>query len=116
MYTPFSLVRSKIIDWAKEKGILAKATPFDQLGKMKEEVKELSEALEKQVRSDIVLELGDVGVTWLIQCEMNNVSPVVALVEAYRKISRRKGAMVGGVFVKSEDLVNEDLFDATNCD
>lgn len=116
MYTPFSLVRTKIVDWAKEKEILAKATPFDQLGKMKEEVEELSEALKGQSRPEIVLELGDVGVTWIIQCEMNNVSPVVALVEAYRKISRRKGAMVGGVFVKAEDMVSEDLLDATNCD
>ena len=38
----------KVLEWAKEKGILDKATPIAQCDKTFEEVEELAEALEAQ--------------------------------------------------------------------
>ncbi|MFK5981476.1 MAG: MazG-like family protein [Flavobacteriaceae bacterium] len=105
-----------IEDWAKEKGILEKATPLDQLSKTEEEVLELRESLFaqkndmrffynskgnlKNTQEEIEDAIGDVLVTLIIQAKIQNLNIVDCLKGAYDIISKREGEMVDGKFVK----------------
>lgn len=116
----FETLNENIIQWAKDKGILEKATPLAQIAKTLEEVEETREALTAQFQDkqsftnskgkDVITEdevidgFGDILVTVLIGCKMQNINPLDALESAYNVIAKRTGRMVGGVFVKSEDL------------
>lgn len=100
------LIRA-VVDWAEQKGIFDKGTIKSQTEKFLEEVKELEEELgcyNKYSNEHVMLEMGDVLVTLILLAEMHNFSIFEALQMAYDKISKRKGKMVGGVFVKEEDL------------
>lgn len=115
----FEELNELVIQWANDKGILSKATPLSQHGKTEEEVAELREALfaqqnnllqyvnskgqEKNTREEVKDGLGDSLVTLLIQCKLQNLSPLECLEIAYNVISKRKGKMVEGVFVKEDD-------------
>lgn len=105
-----------VLDWAKEKGIIDKATPLAQCEKTDEEVKELFESLFaqnnnletfKNIKGEIVNtseqikdDLGDILVTIIIQARLQNVSLIDCLESAYNVISKRTGKMVGGKFEK----------------
>lgn len=107
-----------VIQWAKEKGILDKATPYTQATKTFEEVEELIEALEvdkKEVeyftnskgnlvntKEEIKDALGDILVTIIIGAELQGLKLTDCLESAYNVISKRTGKMVDGVFVKDE--------------
>jgi NTP pyrophosphatase (non-canonical NTP hydrolase) len=90
----------KVLDWAREKGILAKGTPQTQVKKLLEEVLELKAAIANEPHHNQVIELGDVLVVTAILAEMLGTTSAAALAAAYQKISRRTGKMVDGVFVK----------------
>jgi NTP pyrophosphatase (non-canonical NTP hydrolase) len=104
----------KVLEWAKEKGILDKATALTQLGKTQEELDETREALimleaavdaDKQiVRSCALAEvedgIGDMLVTIIILSKLVGVSPIHCLETAYNAIKYRTGKMENGVFVK----------------
>lgn len=105
-----------VIEWAKEKGILEKATPLAQCDKTFEEVEELCEALEYQsiniesftnskdkevnTKEEIKDALGDILVTIIIQAEMQGLKLEDCLQSAYDVISKRTGKMINGQFVK----------------
>lgn len=107
-----------VIQWAKEKGILDKATPLAQAGKTFEEVKELIEAVEVQeegleyftnykgnlvnTEEEVKDALGDILVTIIIGAELQGLKLTDCLESAYNVISKRTGKMVNGVFVKDE--------------
>lgn len=107
-----------IIQWAKDKGILEKATPLTQIEKTQEELDETREALfwdSKHVwqyenskgklvntKEEVADGYGDQLVTLIIGAHMNGLSLVDCLESAYNVISKRTGKMVGGVFVKDE--------------
>lgn len=109
-----------VINWADEKGILAKATPLTQFSKTKEEVEELAHALNVKARgfkefinkkgmtvnadSEIEDAIGDIVVTLIIQAKMQGLTLQQCLQSAYDVISKRSGEMRNGKFVKSEDL------------
>jgi hypothetical protein len=109
-----------VIKWADEKGILAKATPLTQFSKTEEEVDELGMALFAQdmgwetfenakgkvvnTKDEIEDGIGDATVTLIIQAKMQGLTLQQCLQSAYDVISKRKGQMIDGVFVKSEDL------------
>ena len=111
-------LEEKVIQWAKEKGILDKATPLAQAGKTLEEVKELIEAVEMQedgleyftnskvnlvnTEEEVKDALGDILVTIIIGAELQGLKLTDCLESAYNVISKRTGKMVGGVFVKDE--------------
>lgn len=114
----FKKLNELVIEWAKEKGILEKATSLTQMQKTIEEVEETRDALmmkqngvmqyvnaqgkEKNTREEIKDGFGDILVTILIGCEMQNLDPLDCLETAYNVISKRKGVMKDGVFVKEE--------------
>jgi NTP pyrophosphatase (non-canonical NTP hydrolase) len=106
----------KVLEWAKEKGILEKATPLAQCEKTDEEVKELFEALHFQSNNiehfvnikglpvktsyEIKDALGDILVTIIIQAELQNLSLIDCLESAYNVIKNRTGSMKNGQFIK----------------
>lgn len=94
---------AKVVRWAKEKGILQKATSKDQMLKTMEEVGELASALNSNNLEEIKDAIGDIAVTLIIQAHMNNLDFFDCLQGAYDVISKRKGEMVNGVFVKKHD-------------
>lgn len=98
----FEDLEKKVIDWAREKGILQKATRMKQGLKTLEEVNELLSAIEDNDRPEIIDALGDVLVTIIIQAKMNNLSLTSCLESAYNVIAKRKGQMIKGQFVKNE--------------
>lgn len=108
-----------VIEWAREKQILEKATPLAQAKKTYEEVLELIEALEVQeegketfynikgklvnTEEEVKDALGDILVTIIIQAEMQGLKLEACLESAYNVISKRKGQIIDGQFVKNED-------------
>ena len=105
-----------VIQWAKEKRILDKATPLAQAGKTLEEVNELIEACEAQslcsenytnskgklvnTQEELKDALGDILVTIIIGAELQGLKLEDCLESAYNVISKRTGKMLNGVFVK----------------
>jgi NTP pyrophosphatase (non-canonical NTP hydrolase) len=112
----FKELNERVVNWADNKGILKKGTPLAQHGKTEEEVAEVREALFAQDNyleyyknskgafvttiDEIKDGIGDVLVTLLIQCKMQNIDPLDCLELALNVIEKRKGKMVGGTFVK----------------
>lgn len=97
-----------VLLWADKKGILESATSEAQAGKVIEEAREVLEEIRKNESKDAVaIEIGDVFVALTICAEMEGLSLPDCAQKAYEKIKNRTGKMVGGVFVKSEDLIEE---------
>lgn len=108
-----------IIEWAKEKGILEKATPLKQLEKTQEELDETKDALwwdSKNVKEyqnskgklvntkeEILDGYGDQLVTLIIGAHMNDLKLEDCLTAAYNVISKRTGVMKDGMFVKDTE-------------
>ena len=86
--------------WAKEKGILDKATPMAQAHKTLEETTELCVAVNNDDKAEIKDAMGDIMVTLIIQAKMQNMSLEDCLESAYNVIAKRTGKMVNGQFVK----------------
>jgi NTP pyrophosphatase (non-canonical NTP hydrolase) len=89
-----------VIKWADEKGIFEKGTPSAQCDKTLEEVMELSTALHNDDKAEIKDALGDILVTIIIQAEMQGLELEDCLLTAYNVISKRKGRMINGQFIK----------------
>lgn len=92
------------VKWGKEKGIFDKSNALAQLEKTEGELRELRAAIEAGDRAATIDEAGDVIVTLIMGLTFANSTLKEALETAYTKISKRKGVMRGGVFVKKEDL------------
>lgn len=98
----------EIVNWGNEKGI---SNPEKQLDKMHEETREATTALaideileENTTHYHLVEEIGDMGVVWILLCNMLDIDPRYALETAYNKNKGRKGKLIKGSFVKEEDL------------
>lgn len=89
-----------VIKWADEKGIFEKGNTMAQAEKTHEEVLELMSAIDNDDNGEIVDALGDILVTIIIQAEMQGLSLEDCLLSAYNVITKRKGTMVDGKFVK----------------
>lgn len=112
----FNQLVQLVNDWAKEKGILQKATPLRQHNKTDEEVNELYEALLAQANNlysftnskgetvntehEVKDAIGDILVTLVIQCKLQGLDIVECFNQAYNIIKNRKGKMIDGQFVK----------------
>ena len=98
----FNELESLVIAWATQKGILEKGTPAAQCDKTLEEVYELHDAIKNNDREEIIDALGDILVTIIIQAEMQGLKLENCLQSAYNVISKRKGQMIDGQFVKEK--------------
>jgi phosphoribosyl-ATP pyrophosphohydrolase len=92
-----------IVNWADDRGILAKSAPLDQMRKTTEELGELWQAVASEDRSQTINELGDYFVCGIVQCEMQGVTVQDVLFHALGKLQgRTKGQMIDGLFVREK--------------
>jgi NTP pyrophosphatase (non-canonical NTP hydrolase) len=122
---PFEQTIKGIEAWGVEKGIYAESNVSFQLKKFLQETVEVTEAVEKLVcfkslnvsdktdeamlLKDVELEFGDVIVTLVGQCKFLGLDLATCAELALQKISKRKGKMIDGFFVKEESSENSLL-------
>lgn len=87
---------------AEDRGMIAKATPTKQVLKTIEECAELLTAIVDGDRTEIKDAIGDIVVTLVIQCKMQNLYFIDCVQSAYDVISKRTGRMINGQFVKDK--------------
>lgn len=91
-----------IRNWAADKGIYAKGDIKTQYLKLMEEAGELAEAIIKGDDDEIQDAVGDMVVV-LTSIAHFNYTPIEDCINsAYNVISKRKGKMVNGSFVKNK--------------
>jgi NTP pyrophosphatase (non-canonical NTP hydrolase) len=93
-----------IREWANERGLYEEGDIKTQFIKMQEEAGELARAIIKADEPEIVDAIGDIVVvlTNLAHLAGHNIEDCIA--SAYDVISKRKGSMINGSFVKNETL------------
>jgi NTP pyrophosphatase (non-canonical NTP hydrolase) len=94
--------QSKVIYWAKDKGLINQSNITRQALKLTEEVGELASAIIKDKRDEQIDAIGDIQVVLIILCEQLNIDYNEALNSAYNVIKDRKGKLVNGSFIKQE--------------
>jgi len=88
--------------WGYQKGILQGGDTKTQLIKLYEETGELSEAVLKNNKNDIIDAVGDIIVVLTNFAELQGISIEDCIQSAYNEISNRTGRMINGTFVKDE--------------
>ena len=91
-----------IRDWAKEKGIYEKGDIKTQYIKFQEEAGELAKAIINNDNDEIIDAIGDCVVVLTSIAYFNNISIEECINSAYQVISKRKGEMINGTFVKNK--------------
>ena len=97
-YNQFDLIR----DWADERGLYEKGDPKTQYLKLMEEAGEVGRAILKDDHPEIVDGIGDMVVVLTNLAHLCGVSIEHCIEEAYNVISKRKGKMINGTFVKND--------------
>ena len=97
-YNHFDLIR----EWAKERGLYDKGDPKTQYLKLMEEAGEVGRAILKDDHPEIVDGIGDMVVVLTNLSELVGVSIEECIEQAYNEISKRKGKMINGTFVKDD--------------
>jgi len=95
-------VFDRIRAWAKERNMYAQGDIKTQLIKLYEETGELSEAVLKENREDIIDAVGDCVVVLTNLSEHLGVNIEDCIEHAYSQIKNRKGKMINGTFMKDE--------------
>ena len=90
----------KILEWAKERGILIPDNATKQMLKLTEEVGELAGAIAKGNETDQIDAIGDIQVVLIILSEQLGINYKEALESAYNVIKNRTGKTINGVFIK----------------
>ena len=91
-----------IRNWATEKGIYAKGDIKTQYVKLQEEAGELAKAIINNDNAEIIDAIGDCVVVLTSIAYFNGVNIEDCINEAYNVISKRKGQMVNGSFIKNK--------------
>ncbi len=92
---------NNIRDWAKERGIFDKGDSKTQYIKLQEEAGELAKALLKNDKPEIIDAIGDIAVVLTNLAHLENLRIEDCINSAYNVISKRKGKMINGTFVKN---------------
>ena len=92
-----------IRQWAKERGLYDRGDVKTQLIKLQEEMGELAKATLENDQPEIEDAIGDMVVVLTNLAHLNNVHIETCIADAYNVISKRKGKMINGTFVKDED-------------
>ncbi|MDK7115710.1 MazG-like family protein [Staphylococcus pettenkoferi] len=93
----------QVEQWSKDKN-LHNGNSFTQYAKSSEEMGEVAAALCRNDIDALRDGIGDVIVTLVILAQQNNMTLYECLSTAYEEIKNRKGKMVNGTFVKSDDF------------
>ena len=104
MTTNMELLVHRVEQWAKERGLDNPDNSTAQALKLFEEAGELAQAHLKEREQDGKDAVGDILVVLTIYCQQKGWSIAECFELAYNEIKNRKGKMVNGSFVKSEDL------------
>ena len=94
----FELIRQ----WANAKGIYTKGDPKTQTLKLVEESGELAKAILNNDQDEVIDAIGDCVVVLTSIAHMRGVTIEKCIDEAYNVISKRKGKMINGTFVKEK--------------
>lgn len=89
-----------IRNWAQERGIYEKGDPKTQYIKLLEEAGELANAVLKNNDKEFIDAIGDCVVVLTNLAKLKGYNIEDCINSAYQEIANRKGAMVGGTFVK----------------
>lgn len=89
-----------IRDWAQERGIYEKGDPKTQYIKLLEEAGELANAVLKNNDKEFIDAIGDCVVVLTNLAKLKGYNIEDCINSAYQEIANRKGAMIGGTFVK----------------
>ena len=95
----FDLIR----EWASERGLYDKGNPKTQALKLVEEVGEICRAILKDDIDEVIDGIGDAVVVLTNLAELHDVSIEECIASAYGVISKRKGKMINGTFVKDDN-------------
>jgi len=97
----FQELEQNIIQWAKDRRIIPNGDPSAQLLKTMSELGELADATLKFDWDGIEDGVGDVLVTLILYCRLQDISIQDCLQSAYNTIKDRKGTLTPeGIFVK----------------
>ena len=92
-----------IRQWADERGLYDKGDAKTQLIKLQEEMGELAKATLEKDQEEVIDAIGDMVVVLTNLAHLNNVNIETCIATAYNVISKRKGKMINGTFVKDAD-------------
>lgn len=112
----FTDLEKLVIEWADKKDLLHEENADKQFMKFIEEVFEFKTELDiyrifgyvDLNFENMKTEMGDIFVTLIILCKQLGITPAECLELAYKKISKRKGKTIDGIFVKEEDLRGDE--------
>jgi|TARA_R110002110_G_scaffold254482_3_gene470392 NTP pyrophosphatase (non-canonical NTP hydrolase) len=90
-----------VVGWHHDRNLIEGSTDKDQTLKLLQELGELSDSVCKG--NDIRDDIGDMLVVMINIIERNNLTLEDCLEKAWDDIKDRKGRMIDGIFVKSED-------------
>lgn len=93
-----------IRQWAHDRNLIEGSDRFRQMVKLVEEQGELAAGIAKGNESLVIDSIGDMVVVLTILAEQSGVDIEWCIDCAWQEIKDRKGRMIDGVFVKSEDL------------
>jgi NTP pyrophosphatase (non-canonical NTP hydrolase) len=88
--------------WAQERGIYEKGDSKTQFIKLQEEAGELAKAILKKDREELIDAIGDCVVVLTNLAALEGLQIEECISAAYKVISKRKGKMVNGTFVKNK--------------
>ena len=91
-----------IRQWAEERGLYDKGNSHTQYVKLQEEAGELAKALLENDKPEIIDAIGYMVVVLTNLAHLQGVHIETCIAEAYKVISKRKGKMINGTFVKDE--------------
>jgi len=92
---------NSVVGWHHDRNLIEGSTDKDQTLKLLQELGELSDSVCKG--NDIRDDIGDMLVVMINIIERNNLTFEDCLEKAWDDIKDRKGRMIDGIFVKSED-------------
>ena len=92
----------KIRAWAKVRGLYDKGNTYVQYVKLQEEAGELAKALLQNDHDEINDAIGDMVVVLTNLAHLHGTEIEYCIEDAYNVISKRKGKMINGTFVKDE--------------
>jgi len=92
--------------WADERGLYDKGDPKTQYIKLMEETGEIGRAILKEDHDEIIDGIGDAVVVLTNLAELVGVPIEECIQSAYNVITKRKGKMINGTFVKDEPMTS----------
>ncbi len=100
---------NKIRDWADARGIYEKGNVKTQYIKLQEEAGELAKAILKNDKAEIIDGIGDIVVVLTNLAHLSGTDIETCIDSAYNEISNRKGKMINGTFVKTNNLSEAEI-------